>query len=583
MKTRLARTAGFCMGVRRAMELALSAAHRGPEQAPVYTFGPLIHNPQVLELLETKGVGVLHQVPPPGSQKGGTVIIRAHGVPPEQKQALKAAGFSKVVDGTCPRVIRVQAIIQRAARAGADPVIVGDPEHPEVVGLVGHSLGRGHVVRRPEEVAGLPELKEVVVVAQTTQSQELFDQVVAALERRFGSVKVHQTICEATHSRQDEVLNLAREVQGMVVVGGRQSGNTRRLAQLASRHGPVFMVETEEELDRRELSRLELVGVTAGASTPNWMIKRVMRELGAIRSAREGRLAYWSRRVFRFLVRSQILVGLGGAGMTLAGSLLQGIAPSWRLAAVAFGYIFAMHVLNHFLDKEAGQYNDPDRAAFLTKHHRFLIGSGAAASLAALVLCLELGGIAFLAVALMSALGLAYSLPVLPRFLRRRLKIESLKDIPGSKTLSAALAWAVIAVILPPLSSPGPFPPPPLTAAAFLYVASLVLARCALFDLLDVQGDLIVGKETIPIVLGERRTRRLLVWLLGSSLVWLVLAALAGAPAGLCLLLVAPVAGLTLMKRLLTGKLILAGALGEGLVDLNFWLAGALSLLWWLW
>lgn len=116
MKVRLARYAGFCMGVRRAMELALTQAHHA--QGPVFTYGPLIHNPQVLDLLESKGIRVLSEIPPPGSVDGGTVIIRAHGVPPQDKQRLKAAGFSRVVEGTCPRVIRVQAIIARAARRG---------------------------------------------------------------------------------------------------------------------------------------------------------------------------------------------------------------------------------------------------------------------------------------------------------------------------------------------------------------------------------------------------------------------------------------------------------------------------------
>lgn len=577
MKVRLARTAGFCMGVRRAMELALTTAHGRP--GDIHTYGPLIHNPQVLDLLAGKGIRVMHEIPPPGSRQGGTAIIRAHGVPPEDKQRLKLAGFVRVVDGTCPRVVKVQAIIRRAARRGASVVIVGDADHPEVVGLKAHAEGRGLVVSGPAEVAGLPPLSQVVAVAQTTQSQATFTRVIEELERRFGQVEVHDTICEATHRRQDEVLRLASEVDGVVVVGGKQSGNTKRLAQLASQSGrPAFLVETEADLDRAQLARLGSVGVTAGASTPNWMIKKVVRELGAIRSQGQARLPFWLSRVFRFLVRSQVLVAGGAAGMTVASSLLQEHQPSLTLVGVAFFYIYAMHILNHFLDKEAGQYNEPDRAQFLAKHQGFLIGSGVLSAVAALFLCAMLGTVPFVLVLVMSALGLLYSVPVIPPRLERRIGIHSLKDIPGSKTISAALAWAVIVAVLPALAVGGfhPFG----AALAFVYALVMVFVRCAFFDILDVQGDLIVGKETIPIVLGEAKTRRLLLALIVGLALLLALAPLLGLAPALAWALILPVAGLAAMQVVLMRGLMMPGAASEGLVDLNFWLAGALALTW---
>ncbi len=578
MRVRLARHAGFCMGVRRAMELALAQANHA--QGPVFTYGPLIHNPQVLELLASKGIQALAEIPPPGSVKGGTVIIRAHGVPPQDKERLKQAGFSQIVEGTCPRVIRVQAIIARAAKRGADVVIVGDASHPEVVGLLGHAQGRGRVVSRPQEVAELPELSDVVVVAQTTQTGENFAAIVEALKERFGPMEVHETICEATHRRQDEVKSLAWEVDGVVVVGGRSSGNTQRLAQVAAQSNkPVFAVETEEELPRESLARLDTVGVTAGASTPNWLIKRVLRELGAIRGEREGGGSFVLRRVFRFFVRSQLLVALGAAAMTCAASLMQGLTPHPALAATAFFYIYAMHILNQFLDKEAGQYNDPDRAQFLAKHRVFLIGSGIFSAAAALFLCVLIGLWPFIIVSLMSLLGILYSVPVVPPALRSWLRFASLKDIPGSKTLSAAGAWAVVVAVLPAVGFD--LWHPLALALAFVYTAVLVFCRCAVFDVLDVQGDLIVGKETIPIMLGETRTKRLVGWLLAALALLMVLAPLAGPPAVLCLLLLAPIAGLVLMQLVLNRGNLLPGALGEALVDFNFWLAGILALAWW--
>jgi (E)-4-hydroxy-3-methyl-but-2-enyl pyrophosphate reductase len=575
MKSRLARTAGFCMGVRRAMELALDAAHG--QDGPISTYGPLIHNPQVLDMLETKGIAVLEEIPEADSQEGGTVIIRAHGVPPEMRSRLKEAGFSKVINGTCPRVVKVQAIIRRSTRQGKHTVIVGDVHHPEVVGLLGHAGDMGHVISREEEVDDLPPLDEVVVVAQTTQSGTNFEQVVSALEKRIPQVEVNQTICEATHRRQNEVRRLANEVDGVVVVGGRNSGNTKRLAELAGEGGkPVFLIETEQDLDKEALCQLGSVGVTAGASTPNWMIKRVMREVGAIRSIRDNPAAYWFSRILRFLVRSQMLVALGAAGMTLASSLLQGATPQGRLITAAALYIYAMHILNHFLDKEAGKYNDPDRSHFLAKHRGFLIGSGVASAFGSMSLCLEMGWWPLGLITVMSVLGLLYTAPLLPGFVVRGFGFQRLKDIPGSKTFSASLAWAFVVAVLPAVALEGAL----LwgTVLAFMYTLCLVFVRCSLFDILDVQGDLIVGKETIPILLGERKTIQLLVRIV-AGLALLLLAA--GFLNSLTWVMILPLGGMAFMILALTRSWLNPGAVTEGLVDLNFLLAGALAWLWW--
>lgn len=577
MKVRLARTAGFCMGVRRAMELVLGASHDA--ERPIFTYGPLIHNPQVLKLLEDKGIQALQSLPQPGSARGGTVIIRAHGVPPQAKQQLKEAGFSKVVDGTCPRVVRVQAIIRRAAREGRQVVIVGDAAHAEVVGLRGHAGEQGYVVSRASEVADLPELDQVVVVAQTTQNEATFNEVVQALKDRFGDLEVHDTICEATHRRQQEVLRLAQENDGIVVVGGKASGNTKRLAEVASQAGkPVFLVESKSELDREGIAKLGSVAVTAGASTPNWVIKRLLRELSSIRSIKEGGVRFGLRRSFRFLVLSQLLVAIGAAGMATASMLLQGIKPAWDPAAVALCYIYAMHILNQFLDKEAGQYNDPDRALFLSKHRVFLISTGVAAASAAVVLCALLGAVPFALVAAMSVVGLLYSVPVVPRRLEKKIGIQRLKDIPGSKTMSAGMAWAFIVAVLP-ASALGTDSWPGLVLA-FIYTLILVSLRSGLFELLDVQGDLIVGKETIPIVLGEAKTRRLLWWLTWGLCGLVVLVAALGMVPSLAWWLLLPVLGVAAMQLLWARSWITPGSLSEGLVDLNFWLAGAVALAW---
>jgi len=274
MKIMIARTAGFCMGVRRAVEMALAAPRRFA--APIYTFGPLIHNPQVLDILAEKGICVLRDFP---RDRPGTVLIRAHGVPPQSKDALRQAGLT-VVDATCPRVIKVQTIIAKFARQGHAVIIIGDQDHPEVVGLLGYGAGRAYAVSSMAELQALPAFEQAIVVAQTTQNSRFFDQVCDWVQSHHPEWKIFNTICDSTEKRQAEVRMLANQVEAFVVIGGRNSGNTRRLAEIARETGrPALHIETEEDLDLAALREFSDLGVTAGASTPPWITERVCRVL----------------------------------------------------------------------------------------------------------------------------------------------------------------------------------------------------------------------------------------------------------------------------------------------------------------
>jgi len=244
MKIVVAKMSGFCMGVRRAVETVLDAPEKHP--APICTYGPLIHNPQVLELLQAKGIAAISDIPERGS---GTVLIRAHGVPPDTKKRLKAAGFN-VIDATCPRVIRVQSIIRRHARQGFAVVIIGEKDHPEVVGLLGYAGTNGHVVASIEELDTLPAFAKAIIVAQTTQNMRFYEAVKDWAGRTHPHYKIFETICDSTESRQADVQQLAESVDAVVVVGGRDSGNTRRLYEIACQTGkPAFHVESETDLE----------------------------------------------------------------------------------------------------------------------------------------------------------------------------------------------------------------------------------------------------------------------------------------------------------------------------------------------
>ncbi len=490
------------MGVKNAMEMVLRAIHEN--HAKIYTYGPLIHNPQVMDLLKERGIRVLQKGEVPDS---GLVVIRAHGIPPQERRDLEEAG-ARIMDATCVRVARVQAIIRRWAYKGFATIIVGDVDHPEVRGLMGHTRGQGFVVSTPEEVAALPELDRVVVVAQTTQSEEHFEKLVQAIKARFPGAEIRNTICDATASRQSEIGELARQVEALVVVGGRNSGNTQRLVEISRATGlPTFHVETEQELDLRALSRYQTVGVTAGASTPHWLIGNVVSSLKHAWAFRPGSFTSYLFRVWRFFLKSNLYVALGAGCLSYVSSLLQNVWPDLSYFFVAFFYVYAMHILNHFTDA-ASKLNDPVQTMFYGRHRLFLLVSGALSSLASLLLGLYLGWEPFAFILVMSLGGIFYNLKLIPGRLAAATHIARLREISGSKTLFTALAWGVLAALIPVVCSEEKLST--ATAVAFFFVAGLVFIRTGLFEILAIEGDRVVGKETLAIALGPKRTLDLL-------------------------------------------------------------------------
>lgn len=561
------------MGVRRAMEMVLTEANKG--EGPIFTIGPLIHNNQVLELLESKGIKHIEDI---SGVENGTIVIRAHGIPPLQRRLLRSSDL-RIIDATCPRVARVQSIIRYHTKKGYTAVIVGDKEHPEVIGLLGYGNGQTHVINSPSEVSDLPDSDRLLVVAQTTQEEKKFNETVSVIKKRFSDALVFNTICDATRHRQKEVRSFAGHVDGVVVVGGYNSGNTQRLAQVSKAAGlPTFHVETEKELDKGELSAMEVIGITAGASTPNWMIKNIVKEIEAIRSERETFLGRWINQTLKFLLLSNFLVAFGAFSLAHAAAIISGRRPDLIHPSLAFFYIYAMHVLNRFLDKGASTYNDPERANFYKRHRFFLILTGMASILGALFLSYHLGPPVFFAMAGLSILGIIYSVPIVPTRLRHLWRYSRIKDIPGSKTFSEAIAWGAVITLLPILE---PVPTDWGTMIiSFLTVFSMAYVRSALFDIFQVQGDLIVGVETLPIILGEKRTLLLLKGVILLAALILLVAFILGLVNPFSYALIFCLLTITLCLLVYEKRWLYPGTRMEYLVEGNFYLAGLLGLIW---
>jgi 4-hydroxy-3-methylbut-2-en-1-yl diphosphate reductase len=277
MKLLRARTAGFCMGV----DLALRklAALIG-QDGPICTFGPIIHNPQVLAEYAAKGVATVEN--PEDIAPGATVVIRAHGIPEPVRRAIQARGAA-LVDATCPKVKKAQTLIAAQARQGKVLLLFGEEDHPEVKGLLSYATAGAHVFGSMDELAALhlPQDPTYFLAAQTTQDEQEFMRIQHYVADRFGTgLTVLSTICDATRNRQQEAMDLAALVDCMVVVGGRESGNTRRLAQVARTAGAACIhVETADELSPEMLAGKHTIGLTAGASTPKKIIDHVQKVL----------------------------------------------------------------------------------------------------------------------------------------------------------------------------------------------------------------------------------------------------------------------------------------------------------------
>jgi 4-hydroxy-3-methylbut-2-enyl diphosphate reductase len=276
MKVLLAKRAGFCFGVKRATQMAFEAA--GIDNK-TYTLGPIIHSPQVVNKLEEMGVKVLKNL---DAMDSGTIIIRSHGVcSHEIEEAVQKQLV--IVDATCPFVKKAQEHVKSLSETGYGVVVVGDADHPEVQGIVSYGGDKVFVVGSGEEVSNLPKMNKIGVVAQTTQSFENLKNVVSECLLRGGEIRVFNTICDATAVRQEEAKELACQVDCMLVVGGFNSANTRRLAEVCAEIQPcTYHIETAAEIVPGWFDRVERVGVTAGASTPKWIIDEVVSRIEEI-------------------------------------------------------------------------------------------------------------------------------------------------------------------------------------------------------------------------------------------------------------------------------------------------------------
>ena len=279
-----AKTAGFCFGVKRAVDTVYEQLEKASESTTIYTYGPIIHNEEVVKDMKHKGVIVLQSEAELDTLTEGTVIIRSHGVEKAIYDKLNAQGI-KIVDATCPFVKKIHNIVQKESTNGNYIIIVGNPQHPEVEGIRGWAGTKATVVQTKEDIDKLkiPENEKVCVVSQTTFNYNKFKELVEIILKKSYDVSVLNTICNATKERQTEAQHIAEEVDAMIVIGDKHSSNTQKLFEICKNAcKDTYYIQTLDDLDMNQLGSVETVGITAGASTPNNIIEEVQNNVRII-------------------------------------------------------------------------------------------------------------------------------------------------------------------------------------------------------------------------------------------------------------------------------------------------------------
>ncbi|MDR2861833.1 MAG: 4-hydroxy-3-methylbut-2-enyl diphosphate reductase [Syntrophobacterales bacterium] len=571
MGVKLAQTAGFCMGVRRAVDMVLDMAQK-KRHHKIYTYGPLIHNPQTVALLEKRGITPINSLDEINHGSDAIFVIRAHGISPQERKAIQDKGVS-IVDATCPKVTHVQSIIAKHSVQGYTTVIIGDKEHPEVNGLLGYAGQKGIVLSCAADVDNLSAGERLCVVAQTTQSMKEYQYIRAKIYEKHPDAVFFNTICDSTEKRQHEVEDLSRDADAMVIIGGRNSANTCRLVDLSRQGGKsAFHIETADELADISLLPYKNLGVSAGASTPNWIINRVVNTL----TERQGQKKPFSPLLKGWLwtIKTGVYSLFGAACLSYTGMLLQGLPIALINVAIMVLYVFAMHTLNRFINTRGKTVWGSFREDIYQKYQPLYVSLAIFSLFFSLYLAFMQGTYPFLLLLVISALGIIYNLPFLP-FRGRALR---LKELPGSKNVFVALAWASVGAVLPFLTNPFSHPIP--LVITFLFIAGIVFFRSSMVDLLDIQSDRLIGRETIPVVIGEGHTKKLLILTILAVELILLFSYFTQWISSLALVLLTGLFYILMWFNLYDKKSRFSEMVLEGLLETSYIVIGAVSLFW---
>lgn len=508
------------MGVKRAVDLSLENAAKN--ENGLLTLGPLIHNNQTIEMLKQRGIRTLDEKA--SLKPKTTLLIRAHGVPPQiQNRYVEEGHF--IIDGTCPKVKTVHKVISRYREMGYSIIITGDEGHAEVTGLLGYAGDAGFLIHTVMDIEKLPSFQKICLVSQTTFDRNQFDLIAKCIKERYSEadVVIKKTICSATDQRQSETEELAKQVDALIVVGGKNSANTQRLAKISQDCGtPTQHVETEEEINWEAIANYRTIGITAGASTPIWMIKRVTDYIQFMDRTRKRSIPNLFWHLIDILANLNIFVSIGAVAVYYASCYLQRLPFSITGAVLTFLYFLSTYLWNSLAIVETTQHHGISRYKFYRAHRSLLFTLSAASIITMLMISFIFDHYLFYLMFFASLAGSAYHMNIVPESMRKLVRYRSIKDIPTSRDLFVALAWATVITFVPQIINKI-WLIQPINIATFCWIFILAFFRSLVFDLRDIEGDRIMGRETFITIIGEKRARKMTFLMICSCIIGLLL------------------------------------------------------------
>jgi 4-hydroxy-3-methylbut-2-enyl diphosphate reductase len=477
MKITIARHAGFCFGVRRAIDITFRVRQKSPGRR-IYTLGQIIHNPQVIEALTKRGIGIVHEIDDSKLNPGDIAIVRAHGISPDKKAALTDRSV-EVIDAACPMVLKLHTVIKRAAKTADLIAIVGDKDHPEMDAHLGVAGNKGVIIESLEDAQKIGKVKRLAVVAQTTFDVALYKEIIDILREKADILDVSDTICRSTVDRQSEVRDLAKDHDTFIVIGGKNSANTKRLAEIASKENRnVIRIESPDQLKNVNRSPMNKVAVIAGASTPHWVIEECIGVLKSIHAS-----SSLENAILDTLAESPLLPSLGSLGVAMVALVFCREPYRWDVLLAVF-----------FLAFSSTAHTERSR-----QWPTWAISTGIATSLGLISIGLT-GGLLIIGVSL----------------------LRPLKDVARVNDYLRSLYGAVIFILISiavPLSLAGSHILPNIGLLA-AYVSTHYLASEILLGLKNMEKDAIMGRMSLARYINEDKALPLLEYtIMGLSLV----------------------------------------------------------------
>ncbi len=501
----IADTAGFCWGVKRAVDIAMDSANK--KKKPIFTYGPLIHNPQTLIILKKLGINIISDIE--DLPKSGTVIIRAHGISDYEKQLLCSSQLD-IVDATCPKVKKIQKIIASNNKEAKKVYIFGDKEHSEVKGLLGYADNKGAVIDNENKDTCILE-EPSILLCQTTADKEAWEEFCKNVSEKYNNVTVYNTICDATTKRQEELRMILRSVDLMIIIGGKNSANTRRLYNISKEYSAEAVhIENPNEIDKRIIKSSERIGITAGASTPAFVIQNTLELIQRIKNEKDNIFIKFLSYMINLFYLSDLYSSLGIAGLSFLFQKWLGLGSNLIPALTLFFFYWGLLLMNHLLSTQDRILNDYIKVDFYNRYLKPLVLLSILNISVSFILAYIYNIRSLPILGLILLLSYAYQRPV-PKF--------TLKQIKASKDFVFSAALCILSSFIPVLYYNERirieflFP--------FVFIFFIALIRSLIFDIRDMNRDKIFGKETLPILIGKEKTKAIIIVL--SIVLFLIL------------------------------------------------------------